>query len=198
MALPPPSVRCRLAGGVLLVLGVLLTAGLLTLMALPSASVLPPGEDRRDPPRRARWAAGAIVGAVDLWGGNAWWEAEAESYRNFVRYRPFATTASVAPRDGGPALALGIRDERWSGTPVAASRYNALLPDHGKLMHLSQREAGALATHPVAQWPRRSIRAALLPRPTLPRLRRHARERLRPDAGQRRGRVHDSHTRDGS
>ena len=145
-------------GWVLALLGVLLTAGLLTLIAAGvRESVLPPGEEpdaRRR--RRARWAtAGAIVGAaLILWGGNTWWAAEAESYRTFVRYRPFATTAAVIERDGAPALTLGIRDERWNGTPVALSRYNALMPDHGKLMHLFlvREDLGAFAhLHPVAR-----------------------------------------------
>ena len=145
-------------GWVLALLGLLLTAGLLTLIATGvRESVLPPGEEpdatRR---RRARWAAaGAIVGAaLILWGGNIWWEAEAASYRTFVRYRPFTTTASVIERDAAPALTLGIRDERWNGTPVALSRYNALMPDHGKLMHLFliREDLGAFAhLHPVAR-----------------------------------------------
>jgi hypothetical protein len=145
-------------GWVLAVLGGLLTAGLLTLIAAGiRESVLPPGEEpdaRRR--RRARWGtAGAIVGtALILWGGNTWWAAEAESYRTFVRYRPFATTAAVLDRGGAPLLALGIRDERWNGTPVALSRYNALMPDHGKLMHLFlvREDLGAFAhLHPVAR-----------------------------------------------
>jgi hypothetical protein len=145
-------------GWVLAVLGVLLTVGLLTLIAAGiRESVLPPGEEpdaRRR--RRARWGtAGATVGtALILWGGNTWWAAEAESYRTFVRYRPFATTVAVMDRGGAPTLALGIRDERWNGTPVALSRYNALMPDHGKLMHLFlvREDLGAFAhLHPVAR-----------------------------------------------
>lgn len=145
-------------GGVLVALGVLLTAGLLTLIAVAvRESVLPPGEEpdgtRR---RRARWAAAiAVVGAaLILWGGDVWWEAEAESYRTSVRYRPFATTAEIVARDGAPTLTLGIRDERWTGTPLEVSRYNALMPDHGKLMHLFlvREDLGAFAhLHPVAR-----------------------------------------------
>ena len=146
-------------GGVLVGLGLLLTAGLLTLIgAAVRESVLPPGEEpdgkRR---RRARWAtAGAAIGVtLILWGGGAWWDAEAEAYRLFTRYRPFATTASVIAGDSGPALSLGIRDQRWNGRPSVLSRYNALMPDHGKLMHLFLvREEGLSAfahLHPVAR-----------------------------------------------
>ena len=127
-------------GGVLMALGVLLTLGLLTLIgAAVRESVLPPGEE---PDTRRRWRARlatlgtCVLAALILWGGSAWWDAEAAAYSRFVRYRPFASTASVIDRDGSPALSLGIRDPRWTGKIFPRSRYNALLPDHGKLMHL--------------------------------------------------------------
>ena len=146
-------------GGVLLVLALILTAGLLTLIgAAVRESVLPPGEEpdgkRR---RRARLATASalIATTVILWGGSVWWDTEAQAYRLFTRYRPFATTAAVIARDDGPALSLGIRDERWNGKPSPLSRYNALMPDHGKLMHLFLvREDGLNAfahLHPVAR-----------------------------------------------
>ena len=145
-------------GGVLLALGALLTAGLLTLIgAAVRESVLSPGEEPDGRRRMRAWfaVAGSVIGAVlILWGGNVWWEAEATSYRTFIRYRPFESVASIAARDGGPTLTLGIRDERWNGTPVAVSRYNALMPDHGKLMHLFlvREDLGAFAhLHPVAR-----------------------------------------------
>jgi hypothetical protein len=146
-------------GGVLVALGVLLTMGLLTLIgAAVRESVLPPGEVADTKRRwRARLATAgtSILAALILWGGSAWWNAEAEAYRTFVRYRPFETTTSVIMRDETPTLTLGIRDPRWSGTPLPASRYNALLPDHGKLMHLFLvREDGLSAfahLHPVAR-----------------------------------------------
>jgi len=147
-------------GGVLAGLGVLLTLGLLTLIgASVRESVLVPGEEpdakRR---RRARFAASgtAILAALILWGGSVWWAAEADAYRNGVRYRPFETTASIVTGEGAPTVSLGIRDPlRWNGTPNPASRYNALLPDHGKLMHLFLvREDGLSAfahLHPIAR-----------------------------------------------
>jgi hypothetical protein len=149
----------RWLGGVLIVLGIVLTAGLLTLIgAAVRESVLPPGAepDARRRTRARMATAATVVGAVlVLWGGNVWWEAEADSYRTFIRYRPFATTAAVAERNGAPTLSLSIKDERWGGRPVELSRYNALMPDHGKLMHLflvRESDLGAFAhLHPIAQ-----------------------------------------------
>jgi hypothetical protein len=146
-------------GGVLAVLGIVLTAGVLTLIgAAVRESVLPPGQvpDAKRRTRARLATAGAFAGAaLILWGGSVWWEAEAESYRTFVRYRPFDTTASVSAGDGPPTLTLGIRDERWNGSPAEVSRYNALMPDHGKLMHMflvREDGLGAFAhLHPVAR-----------------------------------------------
>jgi hypothetical protein len=145
-------------GGVLAALGVLLTAGLLTLIgAAVRESVLTPGEEpdaRRR--RRARFASAGtfVAAALMLWGGGAWWDAEAAAYRAFIRYRPFESVATVIDRDGMSTLSFGIRDPRWNPKRFVRSRYNALLPDHGKLMHLFLvREDGLNAfahLHPVA------------------------------------------------
>jgi len=145
-------------GTVLAALGIFLTAGLLTIIgAAVRESVLPPGVEP-DPVRlrRARLGVGgaAVFAVLVLWGGSRWWSAEAASYASFVLYRPFATEANLTTSP--PKLTLSIRDSRWTGTPLAASRYNALLPDHGKLMHLFlvRETLDAIAhLHPLARTP---------------------------------------------
>jgi hypothetical protein len=149
----PPWLGTVLAG-----LGIFLTAGLLTIIgAAVRESVLPPGLEP-DPMRRRRARLGvgaAAIGAVlVLWGGSRWWSAEAASYASFVLYRPFATEANLTTSP--QRLTLSIRDSRWTGTPLPVSRYNALLPDHGKLMHLFlvRETLDAVAhLHPLARTP---------------------------------------------
>lgn len=108
-------------------------------------SVVVPGlePDRRSRRRgRIATALGAAALAGALAGGWTWWSAVDAEYRSRI-YEPWGTSSDVAMTGGGAVLTLAIDDpDRQSnrGLPGAA-----LLPDHGKLMHMFLVEADALS-----------------------------------------------------
>ena len=145
-------------GTVLAALGLFLTVGMLTIIgAAVRESVVSPGlEPDQIRKQRARVGVGvtAVLAVLVLWGGSRWWSAEANLYARAILYRPFEASASL--RDP-QTLTLSIRDPRWTGQPNPLTRYNALLPDHGKLMHMFLMRDGSLDglahLHPIARTP---------------------------------------------
>jgi hypothetical protein len=137
LAVPVPALSTRMLGmqtaigATLIPLGLLLVFGL---VALAGAAVregqLAPGASP-DPARVRRsrivMAATAIILAIALWGGNAWWSSEAAGYSRIV-YKPIGLDATV---ENGNQLVLQLREPGWLNR-----RIDDLLPDHNHLMHL--------------------------------------------------------------
>lgn len=140
-------------GVLLAILGTLLVAGMLTIIgAARREATLPPGEQPTVAGvRRGRVAmiATAALLAVALLGGATWWNAEERAYARRM-LRPIAITSRLhGAGDDTRVLTLAITDSLWR-----TNRYPALLPDHGKLMHLflvdpSRPEVSLAHLHPL-------------------------------------------------
>ncbi len=123
----------RLLGSVLALLGLLLFALFVSIAGSAiRESVLPAGDQ---PSSRRRWGARfvmllAVVAAGGfLWFGKRWWDSEAGDYRNNRLYQPLDCKALLETDATSTKLRLEVTDERFR-------RNAALVPDHGKLMHL--------------------------------------------------------------
>ncbi len=123
-------------GAALLALGALLFVGALTLVsAAVKESGLEPGAlpDRRRTLRsRIAVALAAVVLALGLVGGRAWWNTVDAAYRTGL-YEPFHATATLRADGRGRVLRLAIDDTSWTNP---RRQWTPLIPDHGHLMHL--------------------------------------------------------------
>ena len=129
--------------------GLFLFVGAITIFgAAVRESVLEPGVE---PDRTRRWWGRlAMARGGALGGGWTWWEAVDAAYRSGI-YRPWSTSSAIAVTGDGPRLTLAIDDPEWSANRHLPGA--ALLPDHGKLMHMFLVEAVELSAfahvHPV-------------------------------------------------
>ena len=120
--------------GLLVVLGFVLFFGLLTIVrGAAGESLVPPGADLDAKRRRTSRLVTAVAFPVLLlviFGGWRWWTNEAAAYRRTL-YRPLAVATTAAIDSGGTRFRLEITDAAW-----LERRITAILPDHGKMMHL--------------------------------------------------------------
>jgi hypothetical protein len=137
LRVPVPAVALRTKqmqhglGAVLLVLGLLLAVGAVSIIgASVREGQLSAGEEpdaRRRRSARTGMIGAAVVVVLAVWGGNAWWRAEAASYEGHV-YKPIAMDAHL----DGAKLELELHDSGW----LKARKLDDFVPDHDHLMHL--------------------------------------------------------------
>ncbi len=126
LALQGTLAAALLAALLLLSSGIVLIAG-----AAARESELEPGNEPQAGGRhRARVAMGvaAVLVVLLLALGRVWWNAEARTYSRSMLYRPTPLAASI---EGGRLL-LRAEKSLWHNR----REMQALLPDHGHLMHL--------------------------------------------------------------
>jgi hypothetical protein len=123
-------------GVALLALGAFLCVGALTIVgAAVRESGLEPGAEpdhRRALRSRIAIFVGALVLALALLGGRAWWNAVDAAYRSGL-YQPLHATATVRATATGNVLRFAIDDSSWVNRQ---RQWTPLIPDHGHLMHL--------------------------------------------------------------
>src|SRR5262245_15447832 len=130
--LPLPSVL----GKVLLLLGTILVVGGIGIAAAAfREAALPPGAVAGKLNRRHGWIAAGITATIlafALIGGKYWWAAEEDNFRQHLRegaWPDLATALQTA--NGENILRLEVGKKFFQ-----QNRRLALIPDHGKMMHL--------------------------------------------------------------
>lgn len=137
LAVPVPALANRTEsmqfglGAALSVLMVILIVGAVSIAgAAAREAQLDPGLSPAQPQLRRARITMAVTGAIVIafvFLGNAWWQAEANSYSRIV-YKPLAMKPSLAA-DG--VLKLEIEDPGW-----LRRKTDDFVPDHNHLMHL--------------------------------------------------------------
>ena len=115
-------------------LGLLLVVGILGITrAALRESTLPAGAWADAYQRVRGWLGlglGCTLVAIAIFGGNFWWQVEDEAHRTRVLFRPLQHTLSLEGEETPNPLKIKLTDSRMSQKPFA------LVPDHGKLVHL--------------------------------------------------------------
>ncbi len=133
-------------GVILSLLGIFLVILLVTIIASAMGeSILDPGmKSSPSAVKSKKWgiAIGSVLIILLLWGGKTWWDAESNTYQNYM-YQPFVAESFVKNSGGEQLLHLRIDSSELKNLKITR-RLSFLVPDHGKLMHLFLIKKGEL------------------------------------------------------
>jgi hypothetical protein len=125
----PKSLGWILAGLTLLLVAIMTTI----IGASTSDSLKKPGE-LNDKKANMKRLIGSTIGAsfcgILLFGGNKWWNAETDDYKQFM-YHPYTATSTIKIENG-----LRVLNFKIDTASIDNRNTNFIIPDHGKLMHL--------------------------------------------------------------
>ena len=126
-------------GGMLLALGLILFCGAMAIVAAAAReSMLPPGVLPGKTERRKYWIAAIITGvvlALALVGGKKWWNASEKNFRSRLREGGWPDLAADIHVEGSQRI-LRLTLGKTVFAADGPKAYLALVPDHGKLLHL--------------------------------------------------------------
>lgn len=140
-------------GWLLVGLGLVLVILMITTIgASVSDGLQKPGENATIHIKRKRWigmAVTAVLLALVLYGGSAWWNSWAKDYQQYM-YKPFQANSTIRKAENGQVLTFSIDT---SYLHYKNSKTSYFIPDHGKIMHMFLIKEGSLDVfahvHPV-------------------------------------------------
>jgi hypothetical protein len=124
----------KATGWLLAILTILLVAIMTTIIGASTGDSLLKIGEKADSATIKKRIVGSVIGAsfcgLLLFGGNTWWNAETEDYKQNM-YRPYTATSTITETNSQRTLKFKI-----DSASIEGRNPQFIIPDHGKLMHM--------------------------------------------------------------